>query len=230
LGELETMARSCGTPRNCRLCPHKAGRLQPVTIIITIKWGKSMPTDNRNQTDKTFETLFGEPPLIEGESKEDYWQLYAMVEADRKPKSIFDKMEVKDTTDQYWEEQRIMRQAADLVEAKMPRALTSMVLRTRKVLPLHWIEHYFDGTEREKKAVLEHLAAQGLTPRHIRAEATELARPGLLAMDRMRTTRATARRISHKDFEKRRANDVDVDAASDTAPPAAGPETKPSVN
>jgi hypothetical protein len=150
------------------------------------------------------------------------------VEADRKPKSIFDKMEVKDTTDQYWEEQRITRQAADLIEAKMPRALRSMVLKIKKLTPPSLVEDYFDGTEREKKAALAYLAAQGLTQRHIRAQAIEDAQPGLLAMDRMRTTRATARRISRKDFEKRRANDVD--AASDTAPPAAGPETEVTVN
>jgi hypothetical protein len=189
-----------------------------------------MPTEDRNQTDKTFETLFGEPALIEGESKEAYWQLYAMVEAYEKPQSILDKMRVKDTTDKYWHEQRMKRQRGHLVEAKMARALTSMVLRTRKVLPLNWVEHYFDGTEREKNAVLAHLADQGLTLRHIQAEATELARPGLLAIDRMMTSSETSRRHDRKDSEKRRANDVDADAASDTAPPAAGPETKPSVN
>jgi hypothetical protein len=197
-------------------------------MIIITQRGQSTSTEDRNQTDKTFETLFGEPPLIEGESKEAYWQFYAMVEADRKPKSIFDRMEVKDAADKYWEEQRLTRQAADLVEAKMPRALMSMVIRTQDPKDHNVLGHYFGGSEREKKTIMAHLAAQGLTPRHIRAEATELARPGLLAIDRMRTTRETARRLLRKDFEKRRASDVDSE--SDNAPVVAESETKPSVN
>ena len=68
--------------------------------------GKRQPTNGELSTSTTrenetykLETLFGEPPLIEGESKEAYLQLYAAIAAEVKPKTIFDKMLVKDQAD-----------------------------------------------------------------------------------------------------------------------------------
>jgi hypothetical protein len=189
-----------------------------------------MSTREENGANKIFENLFGEPPLIAGESKEAYMQLYAAIEAEVKPKTIFDKMLVKDQADKYWEEQRLKRNSADLIEAKLLKALESLLETTggyAKDAP-KVVQHYFEGTEKEKKAALARLAAYGITPRHIRAEAIEIARSGLLSIDRMVTTRENSRRLLRKDLERRTAIDVDPD--SDNDPVAAVSEAQVTVN
>lgn len=50
--------------------------------------------------------LFGEPPLLKGEDKERYLRLLALVEDQIRPKTIFEKMLVRDLTDKYWEQLR----------------------------------------------------------------------------------------------------------------------------
>jgi hypothetical protein len=62
--------------------------------------GKRQPTElaiprGENETGGSLAALFGEPPLLAGESKEAYWQLYAAIQADVKPKTIFEKMLVR---------------------------------------------------------------------------------------------------------------------------------------
>jgi hypothetical protein len=173
-----------------------------------------MPTRDDNESNKTFETLFGEPLLIEGESKEAYMQLYAAIEAEVKPKTIFDKMLVKDLADKYWEEQRLKRKSVDLIEAKIPKALELLLEPTggyAEDAPKA-VQQYFEGTEKDKKAAKARLAAYGITPRHVQAEAIELSRSGLLSIDRMVTARETARRLMRKDLEKRMAIDFDCDS------------------
>jgi hypothetical protein len=196
--------------------------------------GKRQPTNGElsmsstrveNETDK-FEALFGEPPLIAGESKEAYLQLYAAIEAEVKPKTIFDKMLVKDQTDKYWEEQRLKRRSAYLIEANLIKALESVlrtICGTFEMVP-ELAQSYFTGSAKDKKAIDARLAAYGITWQHIQAKAIELAHPGLLSIDRMVTTRETARRLLRKDLEKRMPVDVD------TVPVAPASETQPKVN
>jgi hypothetical protein len=184
----------------------------------------STSTTRENETDQ-LETLLGEPPLIAGESREAYLHLYAAIEAEVKPKNIFDKMLVKDQADKYWEEQRLKRRYANLVEANLITALES-VLRTI-VSPFELVpmlaRDYFVGSPRDKKNVEAHLAKFGFTWQHVQAKAFELAHPGLLPIDRMVMTRENARRQLRKDLERRMVA-VDVDNS------ASASETQPKVN
>jgi hypothetical protein len=178
-----------------------------------------------NETD-TFETLFGEPPLIAGESKEAYLQLYAAIAAEVKPKTIFDKMPVKDQADKYWEEQRLKRRSAKLIEANLIQALESLLRTICDPLEneSELAQSYFAGSAKDKKTIEARLAAYGITLQHIQAKAIELAHPGLLSIDRMVTTREGARRLLRRDLEKRMPVDVD------TVPVAPASETQPKVN
>jgi hypothetical protein len=177
-----------------------------------------------NETD-TFETLFGEP-LIAGESKEAYLQLYAAIEAEVKPKTIFDKMLVKDQADKYWEEQRLKRRSAKLIEANFIEALESLLRTICDPLEneSELAHDYFARSAKDKKAIEARLAPYGITLQHVQAKAIELAHPGRLSIDRLVKTRETARRLLRKDLEKRMPVDVD------TVPVAPASETQPKVN
>jgi hypothetical protein len=194
--------------------------------------GKPQPTNGElststtrveNETNK-LETLFGEPPLIAGESKADYLRLYAAIEAQIKPQNIFDQMLVKDLTDKYWEEQRLKGRSANLIEANLIIALESVLATCHPVgmTPKLAAQSYFTGTAKDKKAIEARLAEYGINWQHIQAKAIELAHPGLLPIDRMVMTRENARRLLRKDLEKRMAA---VDAV-----PAPASETQPKVN
>ncbi len=81
-----------------------------------------------NQANKTvnkIDDLFGEPSLIIGEDKERYLRLRAAVEADIKPKNVFDWIMVREQTDKYWEELRYKRGAAALIDGAFQEALES---------------------------------------------------------------------------------------------------------
>jgi hypothetical protein len=192
---------------------------------------QSMSTTHiENETTKAFETLFGEAPLIAGESKEAYLQLYAAIEAEVKPKTIFDKMLVKDQTDKYWEEQRLKRRSANLIEVNLIEALESVLRPICGTFEnaSELAQGYFTGSAKDKKAIDARLAAYGITWQHIQAKAIEFAHPGLLSIDRMVTTRESARRLLRKDLEKRMAVDVNPDPDNESVAPAS--ETQVTVN
>src|SRR6476620_2220711 len=71
--------------------------------------------------------IFGKPALLKGEDRERYGHLQAAVEADIKPKNIFDRMLVREQTDKYWEELRYKRSSAALIDSAHIEALASLL-------------------------------------------------------------------------------------------------------
>src|SRR5271165_4733795 len=76
--------------------------------------------------------IFGEPALLQGEDRERYMRLYAAVEADIQPKNFFDRLHVREQTDKIWEELRIKRSSAALIDSALVSALSNLL---RPVLP-----------------------------------------------------------------------------------------------
>jgi hypothetical protein len=67
--------------------------------------------------------LFGKPALLKGESKDHFMQLLAAVASDLNPKASFDQMMAYDHANKYWEEARLRRISASLIEISKIEAL-----------------------------------------------------------------------------------------------------------
>jgi hypothetical protein len=151
--------------------------------------------------------LFGEPALIEGESKELYSQLRAAVIKIIQPKDAFDWMMVDDQTDKYWEEQRYKHGAAALIEGAYPEALENLMGPFCQMpdVPSQIASDYYGGDKKAKAAAVSRVAKRGITPQQIRARAMQMVGGGLQMMDRMRFNRETGRRILRKEHQQRSA-------------------------
>jgi hypothetical protein len=157
---------------------------------------------------KNTDDLFGPPALIAGEDKAHYMRLRSAIEAEIKPKTIFDQMMVKDQTDKYWEEMRLRRRSAAMIDAKFITALEHLlepfgnpfqVFQT----PSNMARDYFSSNAKEKKVVQSKLDEHGITIEMIQAKAIELSSGGLLTIDRMIANRENSRRMLRKDLERR---------------------------
>src|ERR1700730_15437064 len=123
--------------------------------------------------------LFGEPPLLKGEDEERYLRLYAAVEHHIQPKTIFDKMRVRDLTDKYWEQQRCKQSCASLVEGAYIEALESLLNPFFSPMEFMGVDvasqmarDYYSGeANAEKMQEMEsRLAQYGITAEQIRAK------------------------------------------------------------
>jgi hypothetical protein len=152
--------------------------------------------------------LFGEPALINGEDKERYMRLRAAVEADLKPKTIFDWMRVKDVTDKYWEELRLRHSGAALIDGAFKEAFDFYVNQVAKLadrIPLAITREYYSGDEEAKKEVVSFLEMYSVTMDQIQAKAIQIVGGTLNMLDRMIANRETARRILRKENERQLA-------------------------
>jgi hypothetical protein len=71
--------------------------------------------------------LFGPPPLIKGEDKARYWRLHAAITDQMKPKTVYDKIRVRETTDKLWQQQRCKQSAASIIESAHIQALAILL-------------------------------------------------------------------------------------------------------
>ena len=73
-----------------------------------------------------FEDLLGKPALLKSEDGRDYERLRAAIEREMDPKSIFDKIRVQDLTNKVWEERRLKRSQAALIECALVYSLAML--------------------------------------------------------------------------------------------------------
>ena len=151
--------------------------------------------------------FFGEPALIEGESKELYSLLRAEVIKVIQPKDVFGWMMVDDQTDKYWEEHRYKGGAAALIEGAYPKALESLISPFCQIpeVPSQVVSDYYGGDKKTKSAAAVRVAKCGITLAQIQAKAIQIVGGGLQMMDRMRLNRETGRRILRKEHQQRSA-------------------------
>ena len=67
-----------------------------------------MVNDQESQAISQMRVLFGKPPLIKGESEEDYWKFWDAFVEDVKPKRWPDWIVVNDLAHKYWEQLRLL--------------------------------------------------------------------------------------------------------------------------
>jgi hypothetical protein len=157
-----------------------------------------------------FDDIFGEPALLQGEDKDRYLRLYAMIEADKQPKDFFDRIQVREEADKIWEELRIRRCSAALIDSTHIQALAQLLepLQKRHVFLKNCSEVAFEyyGTDlKAKQKVAAMMAQYGITETMIHAKAMQIQGGTLQYLDRMITSREIGRRNLRKEQEKRAA-------------------------
>ena len=72
--------------------------------------------DYQGRTAEQMKALFGPPPLVRGESEEQYWKWWEAFVEEHKPKTLSDWVEVNDLANKQWEQGRLRRCNPALIE------------------------------------------------------------------------------------------------------------------
>jgi hypothetical protein len=180
---------------------------------------KRMPL-GRKYTSDEMKNLLGAPPLIRGESEKAYWiWWYQFVDA-HKPLYLQDWLDVNQLAAKHWEQERLRRCNAALVDGALIEALTNLlrplrseVLHGHKILQIHKIAHdYYYGIENDKREAAVELETHGITEEQILAEAMQIRAPALVMYDRLDNYRTNSKRSLQKDLDRRsetRSNGLD---------------------
>jgi hypothetical protein len=167
----------------------------------------------KNEIPKQYESLFGQPPLLEGEDREAYLALRSAVIEDRKPDSLMEWIGVNDLVNKLWEEQRYRRASTALIRSGTLKAIEFFLKDICLALfdePSQMAMKYFSTDPKERKEVTSLLAQHGITASEIQAKAAQLEGPGVLMFDRMVAARESGRRLLRKEAEhyaRRQEND-----------------------
>ena len=152
--------------------------------------------------------LFGKPSLIKGEDEDRYLRLRAAVEAEIKPKTVFDWMMVNDQTDKYWEELRYKRGSAALIDTAHVEALASLLrpIFAQKMTLITADKaavNFYSADPKAKKEVTAVMKKYGITEAMVQAKAMQIIGGTLQLFDRMIINRESSRRILRKENERR---------------------------
>ena len=165
-------------------------------------------SDEQNEPTESLDFL-GPPPLLRGENEGLYFALHAEVERTINPKTILDRIDVRDVTDKIWETQRYKRFEARLIESHCVSALAHILA------PIFDLDHragfkaanrYYGRNPLERKVAAELLSHYNITDEMILAKALAQNGGHLQNIDRLITTRERSRNNVLKDRERRRQN------------------------
>lgn len=170
--------------------------------------------------------LFGEPPLIKGEDKARYWRLHGAITHQMKPKTVFDKICVRETTDKLWQQQRCKQSTASIVESAFVEALTillrpfnSPTMTIGEDAASELARNYYNGeaNQKEEEKMECRLAQYFITPEQIRAKAMQICGPDVLIFNRMETHCEASLRMLQKESDRRAAVESAKARVSDPA-------------
>jgi hypothetical protein len=163
--------------------------------------------DQESQAISQMRVLFGKPPLIKGESEEDYWKFWDAFVEDIKPKRWPDWIVVNDLAHKYWEQLRLRRYSPALIEGACVEALAHLLMpffQDGTIAPCI-ARDYYAGDATGKKEAVRSLEKYGITSDQIFALAMQMRGSGLLMLDRMDGNRENACRALRKEIERRSA-------------------------
>jgi hypothetical protein len=152
--------------------------------------------------------LFGKPPLIKGESEENYWKFWDAFVEDIKPKRWPDWIVVNDLAHKYWEQLRLRRYSPALIEGACAEALAHLLMpffEDGSIAP-RIARNNYSGDATAKKEAARSLQKYGITADQIFALAMQMRGSGLLMLDRMDGSRENACRALRKEIERRSAS------------------------
>jgi hypothetical protein len=146
----------------------------------------------------------GPPPLMLGESEEEYWKWWtAFVEPD-KPKRFFAWLELNELAHKEWEQKRLRHCRSALVKRVMISALYSILLSFHDGgVQFATARDYFGNDERKQREARNIVASYGITDEQIVAEAMAKRGGEMLVLDRMDNNRAGASRQLRRAIERR---------------------------
>jgi hypothetical protein len=148
--------------------------------------------------------LLGPPPLMLGESQEEYWKWWtAFVEPD-KPKRFFVWLEINELAHKEWEQKRLRHYRSAIVKRALISALELILLG----FPVGGVarkkaEDYFGDDIAAQQEVREILESYGITDEQIAAKAMLRRGEEMLIIDRMDNNRASASRHLRKAIDRR---------------------------
>jgi hypothetical protein len=162
------------------------------------------PNTNQELTLDQVKALLGPPPLMLGESEDEYWKWWtAFVEPD-KPKSFLAWLEVNELAHKEWEQKRLRQYRPALVKRALISALCSILLGFHyEGIRLKIAKDYFGNDAREQQKAREIVASYGITEEQIVAEAIVKLGDEMLILDRMDINRASASRHLRKAIDRR---------------------------
>jgi hypothetical protein len=174
------------------------------------------------------EGLFAEPPLLEGEDPNLYWGLVSAMVKDRNPQNFLEWTYVLDMVSKLWEEGRLKRLSAGLMQGEVLSALmyflekiqindepyqtfTAEQLSAYRHAKRREIEKlafkYFSKDPKEKQEVVTLLARYGITPATLQAKAAQENSDAIQMFETMITRRQKSRRKDCQEDEQRRQAD-----------------------
>jgi hypothetical protein len=150
--------------------------------------------------------LLGPPPLMLGESEEEYWKWWMAVVEPGKPKSFRAWLEVDELAYKEREQRGLRRYRPALVKKAWISVLTSLLDPVHSGAPLKVAEDYFGSDAKKQKAARETVRKYGITEEQIVAEALAKRGDEMLILDRMDSNRANASRHLRKAIDRRAEN------------------------
>lgn len=165
-------------------------------------------SDHQEEPTHKAADFFGPPPLLRGEDEAPYQALLAEVERMIEPKTVLDRIDVRDITDKIWEGQRYKRLEPRLIES-------ACVSAPEVLVPIFELDHsraleaanmYYSREGHKHKVAAKLLADHEITDEMILAKA--LARVGshVSNIDRLIVARERSRQNLFKDHQRRREN------------------------
>jgi hypothetical protein len=157
--------------------------------------------------EEPLEDLLGKPALLKSENARDYERLRAAFEREMDPKSIFDRIRVQDLADKVWEERRLKRSQAALIESALVQSLAMLFAPhygENLEAALETAQNYYSSIPEKVDRAEKLLAHLGIAPEQIEANAMHIRSPGLQMLDRMVTSRETLRNGIIKEHERRK--------------------------
>jgi hypothetical protein len=177
-----------------------------------------VPSNDKQQLTKDeIKNLLGAPPLIRGESEESYWNWWEAFVAQHEPESLTDWLEVDQLATKHWEQERLRRSNAALLDGVLVQALASLlaVYSSNRVTddllldPMWFIDpfplarNYYSGEGLMQDSAREIVAAYGITDDQIIAKATKKCSDAMIQFDRMDSYRTNAKRALLKELDRR---------------------------
>ncbi len=162
------------------------------------------PNANGELTLDQAKALLGPPPIMLGESEEEYWNWWAAFVEPDKPKRFLAWLEVNELAHKEWEQKRLRQFRPALLKRGLISALSWILQGVHCAGILAKIaEDYFGNDPAAQRKARDIVAGYGITEEHIVAEAMVKRGDEMLILDRMDSNRASTSRHLRKAIDRR---------------------------
>ncbi|HEY4313693.1 MAG TPA: hypothetical protein VGN12_29845 [Pirellulales bacterium] len=151
-------------------------------------------------------SMFGPPPLFEGEDEKAYSALLKQIRDAVKPIDVIDEMSVRDCADLFWETLRLRRHKAELINANMYKGLRPVLETVCSVVDVHRL---MAASPMQKPGTLKHieglLKAEKLSMETVRAQTLVEIIDKIERIDQMIMASESRRHVTLRELDRRRS-------------------------